>query len=83
MLAIASTISTVSSITIIPPEPDILPADAGPSKSSGMSSIPQSNSVPSLSFPVNRSSARRIFEDDPPGITAFKLLPGKSPPQTS
>ena len=28
MLAIASTISTVSSITIIPPEPDIRPADA-------------------------------------------------------
>ena len=78
----ASTMSTVSSITIIPPDPDILPAAIGPSKSSGISSRPQSNSVPSLWVPLNRSSARRIFAEDPPGITALSERPGRAPADT-
>ena len=45
-------------------ELDIEPAAAGPSKSRGMSHMLQSNSVPSFSFPENRSSALSTFADD-------------------
>ena len=52
-------------------------------ESSGMSSTLRSKTVPSGFFIWNFSSHRRIFIEDPPGMTALNLLPGSGPPQRS
>ena len=57
----------VSSITMTPAEPAIVPAFRRPS----------------TSIVTSISSARRIGADDPPGTTAFSRRPGRTPPASS
>ena len=40
-------------------------------------------SLPSGFLSLNLSSQRRIFDDDPPGMTALSLRPALGPPQRS
>ena len=75
--------SMVLSIAITPHEPIAVPHCMNDAESSGMSSTLRSKTVPSGFFIWNFSSHRRIFIEEPPGMTALNLLPGSGPPQRS
>ncbi len=75
--------STESSITMTPPEPPMDPHEASESKSIGMSSTPHSTIEPFGCLILNRSPNRRIFDEEPPGMTALNWRPGRGPPQIS
>ena len=71
-----------SSITMTPPDPAIDPQAAMVSKSIGTSSRPISTCW-SPRLTLNTSPALNTLADDPPGITALSLRPGRRPPHRS
>ena len=67
--------SRLSSMTMIAPEPDMVPIFISVSKSYGTSSRSISSS-PILNF----SPARNTLEEEPPGMIACSWLPLRKPP---
>ncbi|OQB81857.1 MAG: hypothetical protein BWX86_02938 [Verrucomicrobia bacterium ADurb.Bin122] len=74
---------TLSSMTITPPEPPMVPQAANESKSMGMSATLHSTVEPSFCLILKVSPQRRILAEEPPGMMALKVRPGSGPPQMS